>query len=83
LTGDAALGVFPCLLVGSRDAVETTEPDDVCVDGPIFAAGCSSGTPLAWMNLLIKPSCEEADVKGGENGPGGPLGRSGTTFPFA
>ena len=47
LTGDKALGAFPCLLAGSLDAVETTEPDAVFADGPIFAGGCSPGVPLA------------------------------------
>lgn len=82
LTGDAALGMFPCLAVGTLDAVETTEPDDICGDGPIFAGGCNSGVPLAYMNLLIRLSCEEGDANGGENGAGGAACRSGNV-PFA
>lgn len=46
-TGDKALGGFPCRLFGILDAVETIEPEDFLIDGPIFAGGCNPGVPLA------------------------------------
>lgn len=97
--GDAGLTPFPILLVGSLDAVETTDSDFLCDDGPNFADGWSSGIPLAYINLLIKPSFEEGDAtgdasvgerigpgdaNGGErSGPGAAPCRPGTVLPFA
>ncbi len=83
LTGDSALGTFPGRQVGSLGAVEPTGPG-VCVDGPIFAGGCNSGAPLAYINLLIKLSCcKVGDASGGGTGAEGAACRSSTGVPFA
>jgi hypothetical protein len=54
-TGDGALGMLPGLAVGALEAAGAAAPE-ACGEGPIFAGGCSSGVPLAYINLLIKLS---------------------------